>query len=142
MSRRWKAIAALLLLAAALGVLGGCSSATADPLKGTQWKLTAWTVDSIDPATVTITMKFADGQVSGNSGVNSYGGPYTLGAGNAITLGPLAMTEMAGPEPAMRAESAYQALLAQVGSFKIAGGKLTLYDKNGNESLIFDPAAR
>jgi heat shock protein HslJ len=96
----------------------------------------------MDPASVTITMKFADGQVSGNSGVNSYGGPYTAGPGGSLTLGALAMTEMAGPEPAMRAESAYQTLLAQVGSFKLADGKLTLFDKGGNESLIFEPAAK
>jgi heat shock protein HslJ len=51
------------------------------------------------------------------------------------------MTEMAGPEPAMRAESAYQQLLAQVGSYKVADGSLTLYDKGGNESLVFQSTA-
>jgi heat shock protein HslJ len=142
MSRRWHVIAGFLVLAVALGVTVGCSSLGADPLNGTQWRLTGWSVSSMDPASVTITMKFADGQVSGNSGVNSYGGPYTAGPGGSLTLGALAMTEMAGPEPAMRAESAYQTLLAQVGSFKLADGKLTLFDKGGNESLIFEPAAK
>jgi heat shock protein HslJ len=141
-NRRWHVAAALLVLAAMLGVTVGCSSTGADPLSGTQWRLTGWSVNSIDPSSVTITVKFADGQISGNSGVNSYGGPYTVGPGGSITLGALAMTEMAGPEPAMRAESAYQTLLAQVGSYTVAGGKLTLYDKGGNESLIFEPTAK
>ena len=141
MNRRSSSIAAALLLVAALGAAGGCSPAGVDPLSGTQWRLTGWSISSIGPASVTITAKFADGQISGNSGVNSYGGPYSVGPGGSITLGALAMTEMAGPEPAMRAESAYQQLLAQVGSYKVADGSLTLYDKGGNESLVFQSTA-
>ena len=141
MNRRSRSIAAVLLLVATLGAASGCSSAGVDSLIGTQWRLTGWSISSIDPASVTITAKFADGQISGNSGVNSYGGVYSVGPGGSITLGALAMTEMAGPEPAMRAESAYQQLLAQVGSYKVADGSLTLYDKDGNESLVFQSTA-
>lgn len=142
MDRRWCSIAALVLLVVALGAVAGCSSAAADPLNKTQWRLTGWSVDSIDPSSVTITAKFADGQISGNSGVNSYGGSYTVGPGGSIALGPLAMTEMAGPEPAMRAEAAYQTLLAQARSFRLSGTALILLDAGGNESLIFSPLAK
>jgi heat shock protein HslJ len=142
MDRRWCSIVVFVLLVVALGVVAGCSSAAADPLNGTQWRLTGWTVDSIDPTSVTITAKFAGGQISGNSGVNSYGGSYTVGSGGAISLGPLAMTEMAGPEPAMRAEAAYQTLLAQARSFRLSGTALVLLDAGGNESLIFGPLAK
>ncbi len=45
---------------------------------------------------------------------------------------------MAGPEPAMRAEQAYLTLLGQVGSYKMADGRLTLYDAGGNESLLYE----
>jgi heat shock protein HslJ len=48
---------------------------------------------------------------------------------------------MAGPEPAMRAESAYLILLGQAKSYEMATGKLTLYDEGGNESLIFEAAS-
>ena len=48
---------------------------------------------------------------------------------------------MGGPEPAMRAESAYVTLRGQTGSYKVSGGVLTLYDANGNESLIFGTGA-
>jgi heat shock protein HslJ len=131
------AVAALALVVA----LTGCALA-GDPLNGTSWRLVGWSISSIDPASVGITARFADGQISGNGGVNSYGGPYSVGFRNTITLGAIAMTEMAGPEPAMRAESAYQILLVQVGSFKVAGDTLTCFDKGGNESLIFTKASR
>ena len=55
----------------------------------------------------------------------------------SFSLGPIASTEMAGPEPAMRAESAYQTLLGQARSCKMAADTLTLYDAGGNPSLIF-----
>jgi heat shock protein HslJ len=135
MARKLKVFAAVVVAAVFLAAVSGGS--LADPLNGTKWKLTEWTISSIDPASVTITASFTDGQIGGNSGVNSYGGPYSVGLGGSITLGALAMTEMAGPEPAMRGEQVYHALLAEVGSFKAGGGRLTLYDKNGNESLIF-----
>jgi heat shock protein HslJ len=125
-----------LAVAALVAALVGCSAA-GNPLEGTQWKLVGWTISSIDPATVTITAKFADGQVSGNSGVNSYGGPYKVGSGDSFSAGPLAGTMMAGPEPAMRAESAYLTLLGQAKSYKMTDDKLTLYDGGKNESLIY-----
>jgi len=151
MSRRSKMHAAILIATVSLITLAGCStgggssgggSTGGNSLDGTQWRLTEWTLSSLSPAEFTITAKFAGGQVSGNSGVNSYSGPYDLGPGNAFSVGQLAVTQMAGPEPAMRAESAYLTLLAQAKSFKTADGKLTLYDQGGNESLIFEAVGK
>jgi len=141
MIRLSKTPAAVLLIAVTLIALAACSSA-GNPLDGTQWKLAEWTISSIDPAAVTITATFADGRVSGNSGVNMYGGPYRIGPGKAFSAGPLAGTQMAGPEPAMRAESAYLTLLGQATSYKMADGTLTLYDKGGNESLVFEASSK
>ena len=42
----------------------------------------------------------------------------------------------------VRAEGAYLALLGQAKSYEIADGKLTLCDKGGNESLIFNAASK
>ena len=134
-------LAAPLLLAVSLIALVGCSPA-GNPLDGTQWRLHEWTLSSLSPRDFTITADFADGRISGTSGVNSYGGPYKLGPGDAFSVGQLAGTMMAGPEPAMRAESAYMALLGQAESYRIADGKLTLYDRGGNESLIFRSATK
>jgi heat shock protein HslJ len=140
MIRPSKTLAAVLLIAVSLIALVGCSPA-GSPLAGTQWRLTEWTLSSLTPTDFTITAKFANGQISGNSGVNTYSGPYKLGPGAAFSAGPLAGTKMAGPEPAMRAETAYLTLLGQAKLYKMADGKLTLYDKGRNESLIFEAAS-
>jgi heat shock protein HslJ len=147
--RAWtKACAAVLFSVVFAAALTGCTAAdtpqagslpAGSTLEGTKWKLVGWTIDSVDPATVTITATFAGGQISGNSGVNSYSGPCTLGPGGAFSVGPLAATQMAGPEPAMHAEAVYLTLLGQAASYTVADGTLTLRDKGGNESLIFEP---
>jgi heat shock protein HslJ len=129
-------LAGVLLCAVALSALVGCSR-VADPLEGTRWRLSEWTLNSLDPTEFKITARFADGKMSGSSGVNTYGGTYRVGPRSAFSAGPLASTEMAGSEPAMRAEQAYLTLLGQVGSYKIEEGRLTLYDAGGNESLLY-----
>lgn len=130
-------------LSCAIGVglscvaLAACSSGSG-ALDGTTWKLSSWTLSSLDPAAFTITAAFADGKISGRSAVNSYSGSYTTGSNGAFAVDQLASTEMAGPEPAMRAEHAYVTLLQQARSYSRAGRTLTLFDANGNESLIFE----
>ena len=119
----------------------GSSSAT-NSLNGTQWWLTEWAVSSLNAADYTITAGFVDGQISGHSGVNSYSGPYQAGPGNSFSVGQIAMTEMAGAESAMLAESDYLALLGEVRTYLLANDHLTLYDSEGNELLGFDPTTK
>lgn len=134
-----KKIVVVFVSVVSIFALVGCSSiAQPGSLDKTEWNLIGWTLSSLNPNDFKITAKFADGKISGNSGVNSYGGAYKIGPGDTFLAGPLASTMMAGPEPAMRAENAYLTLLGQAKSYKIANGKLTLYDANGNESLIFE----
>ena len=128
---------AVVLLSA---VVAGCTRG-GDPLEGTQWRLSEWTVSSLSPADFTITAAFADGTISGRSGVNSYSGPYETGSGGSFSAGPLASTEIAGPKPAMRAEGAYLTLLTQARSYELAEGRLTLFDGSGNESLVYRAAS-
>jgi heat shock protein HslJ len=116
--------------------LASCGSG-AGGLNGTKWKLSGWTLNSLDPSAFTITAAFSDGQISGKSAVNTYSGPYTASSDGAFSVGQLATTLMAGPEPAMRAEHAYVTLLQQARSYSLKGQTLTLFDENGNESLIF-----
>jgi heat shock protein HslJ len=138
-TRPSRAPAAFLLVALALIALVGCSRG-GSPLDGTEWRLAGWTLSSLSPADFRITAKFADGRISGSSGVNSYSGPYRLGSRHSFAAGPLASTEMGGPEPAMRAEGAYMTLLRQARSYELAEGRLTLFDEGGSESLIFEAA--
>jgi len=129
----------VLLICISLPGLVGCST-NRNPLDGTEWKLAGWSLNSLDPAIFTITAKFTKEDISGSSGVNTYSGPYKLGTGGSFSVDQVAGTLMAGPEPAMRAESAYLTLLGQARSYKIVDKKLTLFDKDGNESLIFEAA--
>lgn len=132
-----------LALSLALLAVAACGGSGSEPatLSGTDWTLTGWSLSSLDPNDFTITAAFADGKISGKSAVNTYGGAYTEGPGDAFSVGDLASTMMAGPEPDMRAETAYLTLLAEAKSYRLDGAGLTLFDQNGNESLIFESAA-
>ena len=116
--------------------LAACSSGNGE-LDDTTWTLSGWTLSSLDPGAFTITAMFADGKISGRSAVNSYSGPYTAGSDGAFSVGEIASTQMAGSEPAMRAEGAYLTLLQQARSYSLAGRTLKLFDAQDNESLIF-----
>ena len=124
---------------AALAVVAvGCGSGGGTPeLDGTSWRLTGWSVSSQDPNDFTITAEFKDGAVAGKSAVNTYNGPYTVGPDDAFAAGPLASTKMAGPDADMQAESTYLQLLQAAKSVKLDDQTLTLYDADGNESLIY-----
>ena len=135
--RRTAAFVTLAAVAMLLAAGCGASQSAAPSLDGTSWRLTEWTLSSLDPNDFTITAQFAGGKISGKSAVNSYGGPYTEGPGDAFAVGELVSTMMAGPEPDMRAEKAYLSLLSAARSFKLDGGRLTLFDQNGNEATIF-----
>jgi len=127
---RLGAVAATLLLAA-------CASTSSPRLDAHAWRLTAWSVSSLAATDFAITARFADGGVTGRSAVNTYRGTATIGPGNAIAFGPMITTRMAGPEPAMRAESAYLALLASATSYALDDGRLTLADAGGNVVLEY-----
>jgi heat shock protein HslJ len=141
---RSRTLVAVFVAAVLVTVLAavGCSGGGSHALDGTSWRLTGWSVSSLDPNTFTITADFAGGKISGKSAVNSYGGSYTAGPGSAFSVGEIASTLMAGPEPEMRAEQAYTMLLRQAKSFAVKSDTLTLSDANGNESLIFTRAAK
>ena len=130
-----RALAMSAMLALLAFALGGCGAT--DTLDGTSWKLTGWSVSAINPADFTITLAFSDGQIGGNGGVNSYGGPYETSADNSLTIGTITSTLMAGSDEANAAESAYFALLDQVRYAEVSGDTLTLTDANRNELLIY-----
>ncbi len=127
----------IVIATVALLALTGCAAPATPSLEGSQWRLSEWTLSSLAASDFNITAAFANGEISGRSGVNAYSGPMTIGADGSFAVGRLRATLMAGTEPAMRAESAYLTLLGQARTWKIAGDKLTLYDAGGNESLIF-----
>jgi putative lipoprotein len=63
---------------------------------------------TIDPKP---TIELTDGHVGGHGSVNRYRGSYEV-VGDALVVGPVMSTMMAGPEPAMRQEQRWFAALA------------------------------
>ena len=98
---------------------GSTDSADPDALTGTEWTLTQSSVSSVDLGAAGITATFDGERVSGFSGVNQYGGPYSAGDDGSLEVGDLAGTLMAGPEPLMRAEQMYLDLLRKCTSYKV-----------------------
>ena len=116
-------------------------SVAALSLDGTTWFLTdyispdgqSYTV----PSAVTPQLAFADGQVSGNAGCNTFNGSYTV-TGDAVELGPLVSTKMACEEPMASVEGAFLAALDSVDKVAILDdGKLQLWDDGGKTTLAF-----
>lgn len=121
--------------------LSGCVPGNGRSLDGTSWRVVSWSDDSIDPAEFTITAEFEDGRIGGTAAVNSYGGEYRTGPGNRFSVGQIAQTLMAGPEPAMEAESTYFELLGDAASYRLDNTTLMLFDADGVESLLFEALA-
>ncbi|MFA4965046.1 MAG: META domain-containing protein [Thermoleophilia bacterium] len=127
-------------LAAAMLSLVGCGWFAGGPqLDGTSWRLTGWSAGSLDPAAYPIGAQFADGRIGGQAPVNSYGGSYKASADGRFTTKDIVMTMMAGPEPAMRAEEAYFALLGKARGYALDRDRLALLDAGGHELLVFGP---
>ena len=121
-----------------LGCDDPSSDASSTALEGIPWKLAAWSASSLDPAGFEITADFADGQISGRSAVNLYGGDCSATRDGSFTVGQVATTEMAGEPDAMQVESLYHSLLAQARQWRIANSQLVLSD-DSQDLLIFQP---
>jgi heat shock protein HslJ len=103
---------------------------------------TTWLLDKTIPGSE-ITALFADGQVSGSAGCNTYQGQYrsTRAIGrNTIEIGPLATTRMMCDQALMDQEGLYLAAVEAATEYTIEGfaltitypgGDLLFYDKDG-----------
>ena len=133
-----------MILALMVAAAAGCGSeekqgGLGGDIEGTFWVLTSYLVDGQmkdAPADYPMDAEFQRGMVSGSSGVNTYGGSYTL-SGSSLSVGNLASTMMAGPDEAMQAESAYLKNLEASSSYTAAGDVLTIFGRDGEELLIY-----
>jgi heat shock protein HslJ len=103
---------------------------------------TTWLVDKTIPGSE-VTAVFADGQVTGSAGCNTYRGTYRstrAAGGNTLEIGPLSTTRMMCDEPLMEQEQLYLAALEAATEYTLEGfalsieypgGQLLFYDKNG-----------
>jgi heat shock protein HslJ len=113
----------------------------AQPLVGTTWQLTGYNNGkggfSSVLAGTEITALFAnDGQLGGSAGCNNYATSYEVD-GSAISIGPVASTMMACPEPngVMDQEGAYLAALEGAATFEIEGDTMRMTDADGTVML-------
>jgi heat shock protein HslJ len=119
-------------------------AAKAVELPGTTWTVTGFnngkqavTSPIIDSE---LTLEFGtDGQVSGSSGVNTFSGSFTA-TDDAIEIGPLASTMMAGEPELMEQESQYVAALEASVSWKVVNGMLEMRDAEGATQVNGAPA--
>lgn len=135
--RSWETTASDQTFSLTVNIQSAGNNAVSSSLEDTQWKLAAWSANSLNPADFNITAAFANGQISGRSAVNLYSGSYSASADGSFSVGMLTMTLMAGDENSMRAESLYHELLAQARHYHNASGQLVLSNDANQDLLIF-----
>ena len=91
-----------------------------------------WTLKTLNGKEITSekppTMKFSHGQLSVFGGINRLSGSYAL-VGDAVTIGQLVRTKMAGPPALMELEDTFAGALATVDGFHVHGNELELSRK-------------
>jgi len=124
-----------------LGLLAACTPLSGgDPLNGSAWQLQQ--IDGVAvPAEATVTIAFADGQVSGNGGCNSYGGNYQVQS-SAITFDQVMMTAMACLGVGGDIEGTYMQAFSQIKHYQLRTGsdgnaQLELQDDSMVTRLLF-----
>jgi heat shock protein HslJ len=131
---------AALLASAALGC-GGDEEDAAGPssLEGVPWVLASG-VDVDGWEAVAPSLTFEDGQASGSSGCNRFGGSYTA-EGSSLALGEIAMTSMGCPPPADGVERTYMEALQRTAGWRSEGEELVLVDADDAELLRYRAAS-
>jgi heat shock protein HslJ len=133
---RWRISGTTLTLSTRAGhrLLVYRASVGAQALRGS-WEVTGlYTGDAIaSPVSGrTLTLEFTAEQVSGNSGCNTYGGPFEVRGTDTIALGPFASTLRACTDPALSTqEQHYLAALELARTYRVTGDQLTLFRDGG-----------
>jgi heat shock protein HslJ len=132
-----------LVVILALTVVAGvsCANASDTGIYGVTWVLQSYRQPGDQTPTVAVedketTLTFDKDKmtVSGNGGVNGYGGDFTV-EGNDLTFSRMLHTLMAGSGPIMIQENAFFSIMDSATSYEIDGNQLTITGTGGN--LVF-----
>lgn len=108
-----------------------CSSSGNIPVES-NWRVESLHSDGNEiavPADHDATLAFLkDSKIAGDSGCNKFFGDFKADK-NSLSFSNMGSTRMMCPE--MQFENAYMKGLAEVGSYKISGGRLMLLDNSG-----------
>lgn len=124
-----KTIKTILVTIMVLGILLTACGSTPS-LNGTKWRLTRLAGQPALTETE-VTLNLDDGALGGNDGCNSYGGSYTS-EGSTINVGTdIFSTMMYCNEQIQTQTNAFYDALLKAETFKLANGKLSLFDSSG-----------
>ncbi len=112
-----------------------CDMVAVNSAANKTWTLTALEGSPVDLASPPPTLLFSRGKLSVFGGVNQINGSYAL-VDDAVVMGDLASTKMAGPPELMELEGRFVKTLAGVNGFTVAGDKLVLL-MNGKKVAEF-----
>lgn len=124
-------------------LVAGCGSSDGDSasLESSQWQVASIASeggDLTDPLPeTTITLRFAQAEVTGNAGCNNYFGQWST-EDDAIQVGPLGSTKRACLPSTDDQESRYLSLLQNAARFETDGSQLTLRNDAGEATLVYD----
>jgi heat shock protein HslJ len=111
-------------------------------LAGTVWALRAWDITEPAEPEPVVTLTYDAGRFSGSSGCNRYFAGVEGGATpGAVTVGPLAGTRMACPEPQSSVEGRFLEQLGGAWTFGFMLGRLAISYTRGDGSrgtMLFD----
>jgi heat shock protein HslJ len=115
---------------------------TADGILGSWTATSFYTGDAVASPVgdVTLTATFEEDSISGNTGCNSFTGPYRVD-GDSIGIGPLASTRAACPTEELQVqEQKYLAALELATTYAVTGEQLDLFRPGGTFAATFTRA--
>ncbi len=136
----------LAALVALVGLVAACTAGpgTGGEIEGIQWVLRSYDQAgtlTIVPDTVFADAQFANYQVSGSSGCNSYKALYQAG-GRTLIVGNPSVTLMACDQATMDFEQTFLTLLQSSRFYGVQRDTLTVWNADRTNVLVFDAAPR
>jgi heat shock protein HslJ len=111
-------------------------------LEGRTWVLESYldatgeTVAPLDNAEVA-TLTFADGQINGTTGCNSFFGTYTASGGQIQVDEAMGMTQMMCTAELFAQEEAIVAAISGAANYRVVEGRLEIMDSDGNVTATY-----